>query len=102
MIIDKHTVRRTSEISEDDFNTAKVLAGLFEIVPTINSIKDKVIVWILSSATINRMKQDFHVFIEEILGLKNEWAVESPFKEVMNLLASIRKDARSKRDFHFR
>ncbi|MBW7838168.1 MAG: cysteine--tRNA ligase [Chitinophagaceae bacterium] len=86
---------------DDDFNTAKVLAGLFEIVPTINSIRDKVIAAdSLSPATIKRMKRDFHVFVEEILGLKNEWAVESPFKEVMNLLASIRKDARSKKDFH--
>lgn len=85
----------------DDFNTAKVLAGLFEIVPVINSIKDKVIAAdSLSSKTIVRMQHDFRVFIEDILGLKNEWAVEGPFREVMNLLAAIRKEARTKRDFH--
>ncbi|MEJ7681649.1 MAG: DALR domain-containing protein [Segetibacter sp.] len=29
------------EFMNDDFNTAKVLANMFEIVPVINSIKDK-------------------------------------------------------------
>lgn len=85
----------------DDFNTAKVLAGLFEIVPTINSIKDKIIpADALSSETISRMQKDFHTWIEEILGLKNEWAVSDSFKGVMELLTRIRKEARNKKDFY--
>lgn len=86
---------------DDDFNTAKVLAAMFEIVPTINSLKEKIIpVDALSSKTIERLKNDFHVYLEEILGLKNEWEVTGAFKGVMNLLASIRKDARSKKDYY--
>lgn len=85
----------------DDFNTAKVLAGLFEIVPTINSIKDKIIpADALSSETISRMQKDFHTWVEEILGLKNEWAVSDSFKGVMELLTRIRKEARNKKDFY--
>jgi cysteinyl-tRNA synthetase len=37
-------VRLVTEFDEfinDDFNTAKVLANMFELVPVINSIKDK-------------------------------------------------------------
>ena len=86
---------------DDDFNTAKVLAAMFEIVPTINSLKEKIIpVDALSSKTIERLKNDVHVYLEEILGLKNEWEVTGAFKGVMNLLASIRKDARSKKDYY--
>lgn len=86
---------------DDDFNTAKVLAGLFEIVPTINSIRDKVIAAdSLSGQLIGKMKETFHVFIEEILGLKNEWEVTDSFKGAMDLLASIRKEARTKKDFY--
>ena len=86
---------------DDDFNTAKVLAGLFEIVPVINSIRDKVIAAdSLSGQLIARMKEIFHVFIEEILGLKNEWEVTDSFKGAMDLLASIRKEARTKKDFY--
>lgn len=85
----------------DDFNTAKVLAGLFEIVPTINSIKDKIIpADALSSETISRMQKDFHTWVEEILGLKNEWAISDSFKGVMELLTRIRKEARNKKDFY--
>lgn len=84
----------------DDFNTAKVLAGLFEIVPVINSIKDKLITPdALSSATITRMQNEFKLWIEDILGLKNEWEVSDEFKGVMDLLIAIRKDARGKKDF---
>ena len=102
--LDEKINKQLEEITNyinDDFNTAKVLAGLFEIVPVINSIKDKIISQTaLSSATISRMQKDFRVWIEEILGLKNEWAVSEEFKGVMDLLASIRKEARSKKDFY--
>lgn len=85
----------------DDFNTAKVLANLFEIVPVINSIHDQLIdKEALSSATYLRLKEYFHTYIEEILGLKNEWETTEQFKGVMDLLISIRKDARSKKDFY--
>ena len=45
------------EFMNDDFNTAKVLANMFEIVPVINSLKDGIIEKnSISSATLNRMK----------------------------------------------
>ncbi len=89
------------EFLNDDFNTARVLAALFEIVPVVNSIKEKIIApGALSSDTIERMKKDFKVFLEDILGLKNEWAVTGAFKGVMDLLAAIRKDARTKKDYY--
>lgn len=102
--LDEKINKQLDELSSyinDDFNTAKVLAGLFEIVPTINSIKDKIIpADALSSETISRMQKDFHTWIEEILGLKNEWAVSDSFKGVMELLTRIRKEARNKKDFY--
>lgn len=86
---------------DDDFNTAKVLAGLFEVVPVINSIKDKIIpADALSDTTYKKLKEYFHLYLEEILGLKNEWQVSEEFSGVMELLASIRQDARTKKDFY--
>ncbi len=38
---DKNLLLELDEFMNDDFNTAKVLANLFELVPVINSIKDK-------------------------------------------------------------
>lgn len=90
-----------SSYLDDDFNTAKVLAGFFEIVPVINSIKDRIINRdALSLATYHKLKEYFHLYLEEVLGLKNEWEVSEEFKGVMNLLVSIRKESRAKKDFY--
>ena len=60
------------EFMNDDFNTAKVLANMFEIVPVINSIKDGLIdINAISSSTLNRMKDAFTVYLENILGLQS-------------------------------
>ncbi|MEO8412098.1 MAG: cysteine--tRNA ligase [Ginsengibacter sp.] len=84
----------------DDFNTAKVLANLFEIVPVINSIKDGLIeLTAVSSATRNRMKDLFTIYLENILGLLPLSENNETFSGVMQLLVDIRKDAKSKRDF---
>lgn len=84
----------------DDFNTAKVLANMFEIVPIINSIKDGVIrSEAISSFTHRRMKDRFTVFLEQILGLKNDAEIGEQFNGVMDLLVEIRKEAKSKKDF---
>ena len=86
---------------EDDFNTARVLANLFEIVPVINSFKDGIFeMTAISSSTLNRLKDTFHLYLVTILGLKNEEEADEQFSGVMNLLVEIRKDAKSKRDFY--
>jgi cysteinyl-tRNA synthetase len=84
----------------DDFNTAKVLAGMFEIVPVINSIKDGLIeISALSPATLNRMKEIFTIYLEDILGLRSLSENNETFNGVMQLLVDIRKEAKSKKDF---
>jgi cysteinyl-tRNA synthetase len=88
------------EFINDDFNTAKVLANIFEIVPVINSIKDGLISpEAITSSTLVRMKENFSVYLEQILGLKEEGESGEQFNGVMDLLIKIRKDAKSKKDF---
>jgi cysteinyl-tRNA synthetase len=88
------------DFMNDDFNTAKVLANMFEIVPVINSIKDGIIdKTALSSSTLVRMKHTFFVYLENILGLKSVSTNNVAFTGVMQLLADIRKEAKSKKDF---
>jgi cysteinyl-tRNA synthetase len=85
----------------DDFNTAKVLASMFELVPIINSIKDKLIdINTIQSSTITLIQQKFKSYLEDIFGLlpSNEIA-NSKLNEVMNLLIEIRKEAKIKKDF---
>ncbi len=89
-----------AEFMNDDFNTAKVLANMFEIVPVINSIRDGLVeINSLSSKTFRRLKFSFKEYIEDVFGLKNYSGQSELLNGVMDLLADIRKEARSKKDF---
>jgi cysteinyl-tRNA synthetase len=85
----------------DDLNTAKVLAGLFELVPVINSIKDGLIKTnALTTATMKLMKEKFNTFLVDIFGLKDEKKHDDQkLGAVLQLIADIRKDARAKKDY---
>lgn len=89
------------ESMNDDFNTAKVLANMFELVPIINSIKDKIIpIAALSTSTVANLKQKFKNYLEDIFGLKNVSEADSEkLKDVMQLVIDIRTASRNKKDF---
>ncbi len=85
----------------EDLNTAKVLAGLFELVPVINSIKDGNIKKdALSTATFHYLKDQFKLYLEDIFGLTDESKQDNDkLSAVLQLIGEIRKDARSRKDF---
>jgi cysteinyl-tRNA synthetase len=89
------------ENMNDDFNTAKVLANMFEIVPVINSVKDGLIKQeSIASSTWSLLQNKFKSYIEDVFGLQDEMDLDSvKLKDVMQLLIEIRKDARTKKDF---
>ncbi len=88
------------DFMNDDFNTAKVLANMFEIVPVINSLKDGLVApGALSSSTLNRMKKMFTVYLENIFGFKSASENNETMEGVMQLLIDIRKEAKAKKDF---
>ena len=89
------------DFMNDDFNTAKVLANLFELVPVINSLKSGHIrPGALSPATIGIMKKYFTDYLENILGLKGEFGDEDhKLTGVVELLIEIRRDARTRKDY---
>jgi cysteinyl-tRNA synthetase len=89
------------EFMNDDLNTAKVIASMFELVPVINSIKDKHIATnTLSKATVALLKKQLHAFIVDVFGLQNSKADNNDKLEgVIQLLINIRKEAKSRKDF---
>jgi cysteinyl-tRNA synthetase len=102
--LNKKVTTLLSELDDfinDDFNTAKVLANIFELIPVINSVKDKTIaVEALGSDTFNLLKTKLKTFIEDILGLKIEAAGgDDKLKGVMQVLIELRKEARAKKDW---
>ena len=89
------------EFMNDDFNTAKVLANMFELVPVINGLKDKhVATTDLAPGTLALLQQKMAVWIETIFGLQSVSEADNAlFGGVMELLISLRKEAKSKKDF---
>jgi cysteinyl-tRNA synthetase len=82
-------------------NTAKVVANMFEILPSINSLKDKHIsADAVSGDTWIFVQQQFNLFIENILGIKVDASANlEQVKGVIDLLIEIRKDAKTRKDF---
>lgn len=106
--VDQHLEKQCFDIltelddhMNDDLNTAKVLAGLFELVPVINSIKDGLIKKnAMGSDTLQLMKNKFRVYLVDIFGFKDEQNQDDQkLATVLELIAEIRKDARAKKDF---
>ncbi len=102
--LDKKVNALLSEMDDsmnDDFNTAKVLANVFELVPVINSLRDGHIKpGAMSGNTLQRLKTYFNNYLEHILGLKNELQQEdNKLSGVLELLVEIRKDAKAKKDY---
>jgi cysteinyl-tRNA synthetase len=86
---------------DDDFGSPRVIANMFEIAPIINSLKDGLISFdAISAATLHKMKDSFHVFLEDVFGLIN---INNQNNELLNpimqLLLDIRKEAKANKDF---
>jgi cysteinyl-tRNA synthetase len=98
------TIKKIEELEEfmdDDMSTAKVLANLFDLAPTINSIKEGLIkADAIAPATLVKLQQAFTFYLEDVFGLKSMQVNESgALTGVMQLLMEIRKESKAKKDF---
>lgn len=86
---------------DDDLATPKVIANMFEIVPVINSIKDKQIAsGSLKAETISRLQLMFRLYLEDILGLQDPFKADNKkFSELMDLVIELRSRAKSDKDY---
>ena len=89
------------ESMNDDFNTAKVVANMFELVPVINSIKEGIInINVITGKTVELLQSKFKSFLEDVFGLKVESVTsDGKLPGVIQLLIDIRKEAKAKKDF---
>ncbi len=101
----KEWISSVHEEMDDDFNTPKALARLFEIVSRVNSWKGgQVSMEGLSEATFSELKTTFHTFLFDIFGLQDEVAAGSDdsFKTIdglMHLIIDMRADVRARKDW---
>ena len=103
-VLDEQLKKWASELEEfmdDDINTAKVVANMFEMLSSINSLKDKHIAAdAVSGDTWIFVQSQLTLFIENILGIKVDGgANQAQLKGVIDLLIEIRMDAKARKDF---
>ena len=84
----------------DDFNTPILIANLFEAVTQINAIKEGSVT--ITKEDLDTFKTAIHVFVFELLGLKNVQESEEGTNKLsgaVELLIKLRQEARANKDF---
>ncbi|UAY51993.1 cysteine--tRNA ligase [Ferruginibacter albus] len=96
----KKLVSQFEEFMDDDLNTAKVLANMFELAPIINSIKDKHIAAdAISLQTVALLQSSFKTYLEGIFGLQKTAVGNNKLDAIITMLIDIRKEAKTKKDY---
>ena len=88
----------------DDFNTARTLAALFEIATKIHALRNhQEDIGELSKEGFERMKEVYNSFLFDVLGLQpresNKKSSDGRMDEALHVLIEIRNDARGRKDF---
>lgn len=84
----------------DDFNTPKTIAVLFELVSKINVFSAKNSIGTISESTFEFLKETFNGFIKEVFGLLP--LVENDSDKLdgtVNLLIQMRNEAKQNKDY---
>ena len=99
------SVSAVFEELNDDFNTPKAIARLFELVPIVNSYKDgKQEFMNFSGDTMEALKKCFTEVLANILGLEDDASSQGSglyesLDGVMRLVLDLRQQARANKDW---
>lgn len=84
----------------DDFNTPRTIATLFELVSKINVYAKKGSIDNISEKTSNLLSETFRGMVFDVLGLKDiQDRKQGPLDGVMDILINLRKEAKLSRNF---
>lgn len=96
-------IRLVHEEMNDDFNTPKALAVLFDLASKINSLKDGHLpIAAVAEHTLSLLQQTFRDFIFEVFGLLDELEAggdNGTLDGLMQLIIDIRQSARANKDW---
>ena len=89
------------EFMDDDFNTARLIASLYELASQINIFYNNGKTANISTETFELLKTTFNDYIFKVLGLKEENASgnNDALDKVMRLVIDIRNSARTNKDW---
>jgi cysteinyl-tRNA synthetase len=86
----------------DDFNTAEVIANLFEMSSIINTLHNSATkASILSETTVQLLIETYKGFIQDVLGIaaESEGSNDDKLDDVMKLLLDLRNQAKKDKNY---
>ena len=93
-------VKRCYEAMDDDFNSPKLIAELFDATRIINSVHDGKMT--LTAEDLDMLKKYYHIFYHEILGMKEALQQNDNaalIDQLMNMILDIRQDAKAAKNW---
>ncbi len=95
-----HALAKFHVNMSDDFNTAKALARVFDLVTIINRLHDKSETGDISYNSLRKLKKELPILVIEVLGIKEEKSGDDiHLPKLMDLIIELRERARSQKDF---
>jgi len=85
------------EAMNDDFNSPVLIAELFEASRFINSVHDGKLK--IDQANLKLLNDLMNSFITDVLGLKNEQAANDDLPKVLDLIVTLRNEAKTNKDY---
>ena len=81
----------------DDFNSPVLIAELFEASRIINSVQDGKMK--IDESNLQILKKLMNIFVLDVLGLKNEQAANDDLPKILNLVVTLRNEAKANHDY---
>ena len=88
---------RCYQAMNDDFNSPVLIAELFEGARIINSVHDGKLK--IDSDNLQMLKTLMQTFAFDVLGLKDEQAANNDLPNVLELIISLRNEAKNNKDY---
>jgi cysteinyl-tRNA synthetase len=85
------------EAMNDDFNSPVLIAELFEASRIVNSVHDGKLK--IDETNLVLLKELMNTFILDVLGLKNEQAANDDLPKILNLIVTLRNEAKANHDY---
>src|ERR1700761_2967003 len=82
---------------DDDFNSPVLIAELFEASRIINSVYDGKLK--IDAANLEQLKLLMNTFVTDVLGLKNEQAANDDLPKILNMVITLRNEAKTNHDY---
>jgi len=90
-------LERCYEAMNDDFNSPVLIAELFEATRIINSVYDGKLK--IDAGNFELLKGLMNTFILDVLGLKNEQAANDDLPKILDLIVTLRNEAKTNHDY---